>query len=105
MPVISMVAGCSTECCLIMAQVSASGIQVCAAACSGVSEGGLLFSETQRGSILLIWMGSPCEVAWIGFDPSAKAMAMRHAVAEGSASRQMKVGGMISGGKIEPSCG
>ena len=58
-PVISMVAGCSTECCLMMDHVAASGIQVCAAACSGVSEGGLLFSETQRGSILPIWIGSP----------------------------------------------
>src|SRR5277367_5006855 len=98
-PVISTVAGCSMECCLMMAQVSASGIQVCAAACSSVSEGSLLFSETQRGSILPIWMGSPGEVAWIGFEPSAKVMATRQVLAEASASRQIKVGGMMSGGK------
>ena len=36
---------------LMAAQVAASGFQVCAAACSGVSCGGLFVGETQRGSI------------------------------------------------------
>ena len=44
-------AGRSTDCFLIAAQVSASGRHVWVAACSGVSSGGLLVGPTARGSI------------------------------------------------------
>src|SRR5208337_229928 len=102
-PAIATVAWHSTECCLIVAHVAASGVQVCAAACSLVSDGGWLLSDTHRGSISPMRMGSPWELTWIGSDPSAKVISMRHVLAEASASRQRKVGGVISGGKMEPS--
>ena len=104
-PAINMVAGRSVECCLIVAHRGASGVQVCAAACSGVREGGWLVSEMQRGSISPIRIGSPWELTWIGSEPSAKVISIRHVLADASASRQRKVGGVISGGKMEPSSG
>src|SRR5208282_1808558 len=96
-PAIITAAGRSTECRLIAAHVAASGIQVCAAACSLVSDGGSLVPETQRGSISPMRMGSPWDLTWIGSEPSAKVTSIRHVFAEASASRQRKVGGVISG--------
>src|SRR5208283_6235548 len=104
-PAILIAAGRSTECRLMVSHVAASGIQVCAAACSLVSEGGSLVSETQRGSISPMRMGSPWELTWIGSEPSAKVMSILQVLADASASRQRKVSGVISGGKMEPSSG
>src|SRR5579862_1058544 len=105
MPEIATVAGPSTECILIVAHVAASGVHVCAAACSGVSEGGLFVLEMQRGSISPIRIGSPLELTWRDSELSAKLISMRHVRADDSASRQRKVGAMMSGGKIESDSG
>src|SRR5579863_265258 len=104
-PVNVRVAGPFTECFLIRAQASGSGFQVCAAACSGVRNGGLFAAETQSGSIAEIFIPSPEEVRWIALRRSAKVTSTRQECAELSASRQRNVGATISGGKIAPSWG
>src|ERR1035441_8836018 len=65
-PVIAKVAGDPTERFLIASQVPASGIQVCAAACSGVSLGSSLLDETASGSISPMRIGSPADLTYIG---------------------------------------
>src|SRR5580698_8525631 len=90
---------------LISAHVSSSGFHVCADACSGVRKGNLFVSETQRGSIAPILIGSPCDSMRSGLAPSVNAISMRHFVADAFASCQMKVGGVISAGKMESSWG
>src|ERR1700722_18626115 len=90
-PTINMVAGRSTECCLMVAHRVASGVQVCAAACSGVREGGWLVSEIHRGSISPIRIGSPWVLTWIVSERSAKVMSIRQVLADASTSRQRKV--------------
>ena len=86
-------------------QVAASGIQVCAAACCGVSSGGLLVSATERGSISPMRRRSPFDSTRTWFEPSPKATSIRHRFAPAAGSRQRNVGAMISGGKIDPSSG
>ena len=49
--------------------------------------------------------GPPLEIAWIGATFGPKEMSMRHDVTPFPLSRQRKVGGVISGGKIDPSSG
>ena len=103
-PVIVTVARRSTDRFLMAAQVWASGVQVRAAACSGVSRGGSFVSPMQRGSISPIFILSPCERARIGAAPSGKVTSIVHAVAS-LPSRQRKVGARNSGGKTDPSAG
>ena len=90
-----IIALCPDECCLIAAHDASSGFHVCAVACSGVSDGNLLVSETQRGSIAPIFIGSPPELASKAFDPSAYSISMRQLFAA-VLSCQMKVGEVIS---------
>src|SRR5664279_948572 len=104
-PVIAMVAGDPTERFLTASQVPASGIQVCAAACSGVSLGGSLLGEAASGSISPMRIPSPDDFTWMPGAPSGKAMSIVHDDTLAAASRQRKVGGVISGGKSEPSAG
>lgn len=61
--------------------------------------------EMHRGSMAPICIGSPWDSACSGLAPSVKAMSMRQLVAEASVTRQTKVGGVISCGKMEPSSG
>src|ERR1035437_6722278 len=100
-PVIVTSAARSTERFLISAQAPASGIQVRAAACCGVSRGGSLVSETARGSISPIRICSQGQAAR-RTPPSENFTSTCHAVASFVESRNRKVGGVISGGKIEP---
>src|ERR1035441_8279022 len=104
-PVIAMVAGDPTERFLIASQVPASGIQVCAASCSGVSLGSSLLAETASGSISPMRIGSPADFTWMAGARSGNVMSILHEVTLAAASRQRKVGGVISGGKTEPSAG
>ena len=90
------------ECFLMTAQVSASGFQVCAAACWGVSFRQWLVAATHRGSISPIRIRSPAEFHVDGGEPSPNATSMRHRAALAAASRQRNVGGAISGGKMDP---
>ena len=100
-PVIVTVAGRSTERFLIAAQVSASGVQVRAAACSGVSWGGSFVSPTQRGSISPIRIRSPGERARMGAAPSANVTSIGHTAAS-LPSRQRKVGAGTRAGRWIP---
>src|ERR1035438_2212085 len=104
-PVIATVAGDPTERFLIASQVRASGVHVWATACSGVSLGGSLLAETACGSISPMRIPSPDDFTWMPGAPSGKAMSTVHDVTLAAASRQRKVGGVISGGKREPSAG
>src|ERR1039457_5735513 len=104
-PVIAMVAGDPTECVLIASQVLASGVHVCAAACSGVSLGGSLLGHTAAVSLSPVRIASPDDFTWLPGAPSGKAISTVHDVTLAAASRQRKVGGVISGGKREPSAG
>ena len=105
MPVIASVAGAATDCFLIAAQTAASGVHVCAEACSGVSFGSSLVAETQRGSMAPTLRRSPLDSTWISGARPPKETSMRQVVARVDASRNRNVGGVISGGKIEPSDG
>jgi hypothetical protein len=67
----------------------------------GVKRGSSFDFEMQSGSIGPIRMRSPRDVAWMGAEPSAKTMSNLQSPAAGTASRQRKVGGVISGGKID----
>ena len=58
-PAIATIAGRSTECFRMAAQVSGSGFQVWAAACRAVSAGGSLVAEKQRGSVSPMRSRSP----------------------------------------------
>ena len=58
--------------------------------------------EMQRGSISPIRIKSPLELTWRDSEPSAKLTSMRHVRADAFESRHKKVGGMMSGGKMEP---
>src|ERR1700690_510550 len=104
-PVMVTVAGRWAERRLISAQTAASGAQVREAACSGVNLGGWLVGPMQRGSISPTRIGSPG--AWMrrGAAPSEKATSIRQVTAPSAASRQRKVGGAKSGGKMDPSSG
>src|SRR5579872_3133360 len=104
-PVMAMVAGDPTECVLIAFQVLASGVHVWAAACSGVSLGSSLFFETASGSISPMRIPSPDDFTWMPGAPSGKVMSTAHEITLAAASRQRKVGGVISGGKMEPDTG
>src|SRR6478609_3062694 len=92
-------------CFSIAAQVVASGYQVCAAACSGVSPGSLLLEEMQRGSISPMRMRSPFDSMWMGGELVPKSTSMRHESAAGAGSRHINVGGAMSGGNTEPLSG
>src|ERR1019366_9799849 len=70
-PVIRMVAAPATEFFLMISQTSLPGIQVCAAACSGVSCGSWLVGPTARGSISPTDIGSPREGRRMGDGPAA----------------------------------
>ena len=87
------------------AQVSASGVQVCAAACSGVSLGNSLVGAMHRLSISPICGGCPCDWACKPAEPSAKATSIRQKAASLTASCQRNVGAIMSGGKIDPPWG
>src|ERR1035438_4528693 len=91
------------ECIWMAAQAAGSGGQTQEAACLEVSSGSLLVLETHRGSMGAMDMRSPLERALTDGDLSAKEMTIFHEVAAGS--RQMKVGGVMPGGKMEPSSG
>src|ERR1035438_3550901 len=80
-PPIAMVAGDSTERLLIAAQVLASGVHVCAAACSGVSLGSSLLRETVCGSISPPRISSPDDFTWMPGVRSEKVMSIVHDVA------------------------
>ena len=82
-----------------------SGVQVCAAACCGVSFGGSLVSAIQSGSILPMRGGSPFDVWRIAGDPSANETSMRHRATDLAGSRHSNAGAVISGGKIDPFSG
>ena len=101
-PVIVIVAGDFTDNRLIFAQVSTSGFQVCVVACSGVSSA----AGTRVGVAL-----AHLHVLAGRFDAdsdlngSAKETSTTQRFAVSLESRQRKVGGVISGGKMEPSAG
>jgi hypothetical protein len=100
-----IVMGPPPACFSIAAQVSASGFQVCAAACSGVSSGRLLLAEMQRRSISPMRMRSPFDSTRIGAEPLPKSTSMRHESAAGAGSRHRNVGGAMSGGNTDPLSG
>src|ERR1700722_1882774 len=104
-PLMLTFAGFSKECFLIWAHMAGLGVHVCALACSGVRCGNSLFGDMHCESISPIFHGSPCDSMTIFGEPSAKVNSIRHRFALGEASRQMNVGGVISGGKIEPESG
>ena len=91
---------------LIASQVAGSGLQVCAAACSGVSFGSSLVFPTARASISPISIGSPRDVARSdGAASWPKLTSIVQKRARGLASRHSSRGGGNSGGKTEPSSG
>src|ERR1035437_6914567 len=96
------VAGAATECFLICSQERGSGIQECAVASSGVSWGNSLVGEMHRWSISPVLILPPGDSKCRGAEPSAKEISMRQRSADSAASCQRKVGGVISGGKMEP---
>src|ERR1039457_7116299 len=104
-PVTTTVAARSTECCLMVAHVAASGVHVLAAACAGVSAGGLLVAETQRGSLSPMRIPSPRDSVRIAGEPSENVMLISHELAVSLASLQSQVGAENSGGKTDPSAG
>src|SRR5580658_6966923 len=97
------VAGCPVEWSCMADQVSASGVQVQDSACFVVSLGGSLVSETQSGSMGPIFIRSPFDLASMAGALLAKVTLIFHDVAAGS--RHKNVGGVIPGGKMEPSSG
>src|SRR5208283_6042923 len=99
------VAGPATECFLMSSQAALSGIQLWEPAISGVSLGNSLVGATQRGSISPIAGGLPMDWKCSAEEPSAKVMSICQWVASLAASCQIKVGAVISGGKIESSKG
>lgn len=103
MPPMTRVAGAATEWAWMVAQVAGSGVQVHIAACWAVSVGGLLVSLTAWASIGGILMRSPPVTKWMGGVLSAKTMSMFQEAP--AASRQRMVGGVMPGGKMEPSSG
>ncbi len=104
-PVIVTVAGRFTECLLIADQVSASGVQVHAAANCGESLGSSFVTATVRGSISPMRSRWPGDSACIAAEPSPKVMSIRQRFALSAVSRQRKAGAVISGGKTDPSSG
>ncbi len=102
-PVMVSVAGDPVEADWIRSQVAASGVQVQEAACCGVSFGGSLVSLTQSGSIAPRCILSPPETICMAGAPAPKVMSIFQEAA--TPSRQRKLGGVISGGKMEPSSG
>src|ERR1700722_634305 len=104
-PLMLIFAGFSKECFLIWSHMAGPGVQVCALACSGVRRGNSLFGEMHCGSISTIFHGSPCDSKTIFGEPSANVISIRHKFVLCDGSRQMNVGGVISGGKIEPERG
>ena len=101
----TIVAGRPTECALMADHVAASGIQVWADACAGVSVGGWLVAETQRGSLSATRNPSPADSVRIVWEPSRKEMLISHEVARSLASLHSQVGAGNSGGKTDPSAG
>src|ERR1035441_9456376 len=99
-----MVAGALTERCLILAQASASGLQVLVTFCCGVNSSRSVIGPAS-GSSWPTCRGSPGTSMWIASAWSAKVTSTDQRFAFSPASRQRKVGGVISGGKIEPSSG
>ena len=83
--------------------VAVSGVQVQDSACCGVKLGGSLVLETQSGSMAPICIRSPLDKALIEGALSAKDIVIRQDVA--AASLHRKVGGVMPGGKMEPSSG
>ena len=98
------VAAASTERAFTASHVAASGFQVRAAACSGVSFGSSFVGPTARGSISPTRIRGPSVFARRGAPPSPKPTSTCHDVAF-DPSRQRKVGASMSGGKIDSSCG
>src|SRR3974390_1747329 len=96
-PMIVTMASCSLECSLISCQAAAVGVQVCAAACLGVSVGNSLLAETQRGSISPMRGRAPEDVKCMAGEPSLNETSIVHAAAAFDSSCQMKVGAVISG--------
>jgi hypothetical protein len=65
----------------------------------------LFVFEMHRVSISPMCIRSPGAFNWIAAEPLENTTSICHAVAVGAASCQINVGGVISGGKIEPSSG
>src|SRR5271157_5776848 len=103
-PVMVIVAGDFTDCCLIFAQVSASGTQVWVTACCGVSLvrslGGPAWGSSSPGCISWPETSRRISLAWPANETSTT-----QRFAESAASRHRNVGGVISGGNTEPSRG
>src|SRR5664279_3637072 len=104
-PVMVSVAALEAEYRLIACHIAGSGVQECAAVNWGVSLGGSFVSATQSGSILPMRSRSPLEVAWIAAAPSPNETSICQEATPFAASRQRNVGGVISGGNIDPSSG
>src|SRR5579883_2530808 len=102
-PVMEIVAGALTECCLISVQVCSSGFHVRIAACSDVNSESSPFATTV-GSSSPRCRCSPATGIRIALVLSANDTSTTQRFAS-LASRQRNVGGVISGGKIEPSSG
>src|ERR1017187_4428630 len=100
-PLMTRVAGVATEWAWMAAQVAAAGVHVQVAACWAVRVGGLLVSLTAWASMGGISMRSPPVTKWMGGVLSAKKMSMFQEAP--AASRQRMVGGVMPGGKMEPS--
>src|SRR5579863_101528 len=97
------VAGCALEWSWMADQVAASGVQTHEAACCALSSGGLLVAATQRGSMAPTCMCCPFDSAWMAGELSEKVTVICQEVAE--ESRQMIVGCVMPGGKMEPCSG
>src|ERR1019366_7151484 len=104
-PLIVTVARLATEGRLMACHIARSGVQECAAAIWSVSFGGALVSATQSGSIHPIRRRAPWELVWIAAVPSPNETSIRQRATPFAPSRHRKVGGVISGGKIDPSAG
>jgi hypothetical protein len=99
------VAGSAAERFLIVSHTAASGLQVRAAACCGVSLGNWFVFAMQLGSISPVRRRSPFAIARIRPPPPANEISIRHRLAAAALSRHTNAGGPISGGKIDPSAG
>src|ERR1035438_2710865 len=97
------VAGAAVECDWMDCHVGSSGVHVQDAACWGVNVGGSLVLLTQSGSMAPIRIFSPCGRKWREGGSLENAMSMVQESAE--PSRHRKVGGVMPGGKIDPSSG
>src|ERR1017187_1102236 len=97
------IAGSAMEFDWIVAHVAESGVQVKVAACCGVSFGASSGLTVHSGSIAPSRILSPVDRTWmVGTFPANEISIFQEVPA---ASRQRNVGGVIPGGKMEPSSG